>query len=144
MSTTTWKEYERRVVRWIRDGLNIPNVERNIQESRNGNEGDIHGELRLWSPNGNGSGQVATRLVGQAKFRKTPSPWKAQEEADAATTSPSDLAFGVVRRKGDQTLVTLRPRVFGAMLYIVAQQIARQGPGLWKGALERADHKDRP
>jgi hypothetical protein len=144
MSNTTWKAYERRIVRWIRDGLGIP-TERNIQESRNGNEGDIHGELRSWCQDrGNGMGPVVARLVGQAKFRKAPSPWKSQEEADEATTSPSDIAFGIVRRKGDQTLVTLRPRVFGALLIIASQQIATNGPGVWKDALAAADTKDMP
>jgi len=120
-------------------------VERNIQESREGNGGDVLGELRSWSlDDGNGRGELITRLIGQAKFRASPSPWKAQSEADEAASSPSDIAFGIVRRKGDQTLITVRPVVFGAMLTLVAQQLAKSGPGLWKAAIEASDNKDLP
>jgi len=127
---TSGHGYERKVARWLR-ALGIP-ADRNLTETQQGNTGDVIGELRSWSQSGGNASRPGPRVVIQAKFRKTPSPWKGQQEADEAKSSPSDIAIGMCRRKGDQTLVTMRPETFGVLLKIAQQALAGKSEGWWE------------
>lgn len=122
-------DYERRIVRWLKAFIPRVDPERVLDETREGNNGDVRGGLRSWSPGGNGTSSEVVPLLIQAKFRKAPSPWKAQTEADEAASSPSDIAVSFCRRKRDQTLVTMRPDTFGTLLYLAAEALATTGPG---------------
>ena len=135
--------YERKIARWLRN-LGV-DAQRNVSETQTGNTGDVLAELRSWSPEGGKASGPGVNLVVQAKFRKTPSPWKGQEEADEAMTSPSDIAVGFCRRKGDQTLVTMRPETFGTMLRIVQMYLADAGKDTYLTIRNRvADMEDCP
>jgi hypothetical protein len=102
-------DFERLIVRWLRklDPTLFP--ERNLTETRTGNTGDV---FAMWrSP-----WQSLHRLTIQAKNRKSPSVWKAMDEARATTTSPSDLPIAIVKRTGDQTVVCMDTETFAYLL----------------------------
>ena len=140
---TSGHNFERKIARWLRN-LGIP-ADRNLTETQQGNSGDVIAELKSWSPNeGNGS-TAGPRLLVQAKFRKTPSPWKGQQEADDSRKLPSDIAIGVCRRKGDQTLITMRPDTFAALITLAQQELARKSPGWWEALMMNVSNvEDRP
>jgi len=127
---TSGHNFERKIARWMRN-LGIP-ADRNLTETQQGNSGDVIAELKSWCPNGGNASVPGPRIVIQAKFRKTPSPWKGQQEADDSAQSPSDIAIGVIRRKGDQTLVTMRPETFAALITLARREIATNSPGWWE------------
>ena len=132
-------DYERKIARWMR-ALGVT-AERNVTETQQGNTGDVIGELKSWSPNGNGTGP-GPRVVVQAKFQKNPSVWAAQSEADAATVSPSDIAISFVRRKGDATLVLMRADIFGALFRLAQLRLAEKSEGSWEKVLARVRELD--
>ena len=103
--------FERKLVRWFKEML-YP-AERNLTETRTGNTGDVFVPLR-WARQSQDWGPY--RLVIQAKHKKSPSVWKAMEEAITAARSPSDVPVAIVRRTHDQTLVVMEPRTFAALL----------------------------
>lgn len=108
--------FERQIVRWLKD-LGFSETERNLTETRTGNTGDVFVPLKSLGL----SQERLFRIVIQAKSRKSPSPWKAMDEArEAAGKSPSDLPVAIVRRTHDQTLVCMEPALFGALLYLSA------------------------
>lgn len=119
-STNKGKAFERLIVRWMR--LFLPEVERNLNETRNGNEGDVLAALRsvAYLPDGSVDTEPGPKrytIVVQARHQGSPSPWKAMRDAEEGSSFLSEedgtpLPIGIARRTGGETVVTMRPEVF--------------------------------
>ena len=112
--------FERTIARWYSKVVGRE-VRRQTDEPQGGNLGDIRVSLSNW-----------VTLVTQAKHQKSPSPWRAMQEAEeaAATHSRSSgddvrqyyIPVACIRRHGGEDLVCLRPVDFGRMVRAIMKQ----------------------